>query len=388
MRAFAIHRNMFTIAILWWRIVCEEPRCRHFDAACGRRFGYGTRSPRACGFPFDAWEDTFLHCAAALRSCAFTTLQPYIPSWSSCRCPDDVADVLQIQYHLSLNHKAEAEDLIASALARNPGEMWFLYASSELGEHSALSALQALVDTLEPGHALTPQHPLVDRIVRNCYKSAYWTLARGLEAATADLTPNLLRLSSLLGANKKVNFMGTPSDSPDQGVAWAVLFQQLLHAISGSPMSPSLTQSPLWQQAQDDLMDHLYGDISERPRWLSRVIQRHTSEATSIWSKRLSTAFRFDSWIMVGHGERLHVDYARVFNKDELVAWNCTIFDHRHQQEPVQWKLIPKRVWVNLVHPVLRPGEMTERCHHCNVPSVLLQRCSLCREIQYCGSDW
>ncbi|EJD48390.1 hypothetical protein AURDEDRAFT_162352 [Auricularia subglabra TFB-10046 SS5] len=232
MRAFAVHRSMFTVAILWWQLVYEEPRCRHFDAACGRRFGYGTRSPRSCGFPFDAWQDTFLHCAAVLRASPFETLQPHMLPLSSCVSPDDVADVLQIQYHLTLNQLAEAESLLASARARNPSEIWFLYAWSELGETNAIAALEALAEGAQPGRVCTPTYPIVDRIVRNCYKWVYWDLARGIDSQDSQVL--FLKLRRFLEVFRdKVDMGGIPSDSPDRG--WSVVFHAIISILFAVP---------------------------------------------------------------------------------------------------------------------------------------------------------
>ncbi|EJD48389.1 hypothetical protein AURDEDRAFT_136089 [Auricularia subglabra TFB-10046 SS5] len=139
-------------------------------------------------------------------------------------------------------------------------------------------------------------------------------------------------------------------------------------------------------QGIDDVTEHLYGDLSDHPRWITRIIHQHTSEASKAWGELLAFAFQFDDWSRVGHG-RVRISHERTFERAELVDWNRKVFDPRHQVDVLSWKAIPKRVWENLVHPALRPADITERCRHCDIPSLLLRRCSLCREVKYCGVE-
>ncbi|EJD52241.1 hypothetical protein AURDEDRAFT_159096 [Auricularia subglabra TFB-10046 SS5] len=198
MHAFAIHRDMFKVAISWFQIVYEEPRC---------------------GFPFDAWEDTLLHCAGILRGTPFPQLKPFTLD-TFCRCPDDLADVLQIQYHLVLDQKSEAEALVASARARNSEEDWFLYAWSEMSSDGAFAALDCLWSTTnQETELLDPSHPIVDRILRNCFQGVYLDALYSMGTATQH-TPSFVlgRIRKLTEAIRtQVSIRWQPADSPDAG---------------------------------------------------------------------------------------------------------------------------------------------------------------------------
>ncbi|EJD42711.1 hypothetical protein AURDEDRAFT_126290 [Auricularia subglabra TFB-10046 SS5] len=355
MRAFGIHRDTRKLSILWWQLVWEEPRCRHFDRACGRRFGYGTRSARSCGFPFDAWEDTFLHCAAVLRTSPLAELEPYrTDEYCNCRSPDDFADVLQIQYHLQLSQMAEAEALVASARARNRDEVWFMYALSELGAEGALAAVEELAQELEPlGELIDVGWPMNDRILRNCYSGVFADLLRGGDpsAAPEERTPGKL-LENLTRMYRATNSKRTcvrwiAADSPD--IAWQNTIAGIMSYLIDI-LQPGGARGPgpcMWEELSPRaekaarLADHLYGDLTAFPYWLSSMLRKHSATACKTWDAFLGAIFHFGASWASDEPDPVQLPYERVFERADLVEWNRRIFDARGRSEPIAWSKTP-----------------------------------------------
>ncbi|EJD52240.1 hypothetical protein AURDEDRAFT_111652, partial [Auricularia subglabra TFB-10046 SS5] len=136
-------------------------------------------------------------------------------------------------------------------------------------------------------------------------------------------------------------------------------------------------------EKQDRLTEHLYGDLSMFPRWLNRMLSLHAADACDeAWVTLMQ---KMCEW----RGGRFNPappldDYRLSFTNNELVDWNRQMFDPRGER--FDWRDTPRVIWEHLLHPTLR-ADALERCRHCNIPSLLLRRCALCREVKYCSTD-
>lgn len=132
----------------------------------------------------------------------------------------------------------------------------------------------------------------------------------------------------------------------------------------------------------------MYGDLAAYPRYVNRMISEHGVYAMALWEAPLACFEDFKPWTDVDV-ELPHVSCTRTFSRAELFDWQRRVFVPRQDDPPIDWTLVPRRVWEAVIFPRDDIRERYfEQCRHCNLRSLLLRRCSLCREVKYCGREW
>lgn len=115
---------------------------------------------------------------------------------------------------------------------------------------------------------------------------------------------------------------------------------------------------------------------------------QHGAEAVTQWRAPLACFEKLKSWNIVDV-ELPHVSCTRPFSRSELFDWQRRVFVPRQDDPPIDWTLVPQRVWETIIFPRddIRERDF-EQCGHCNLRSLLLRRCSLCRRAKYCSREW
>ncbi|KAG5654548.1 hypothetical protein H0H81_000073 [Sphagnurus paluster] len=344
-------RNMYALGLKLVELILRT----EFSIAEGM---FQTENPRTgrlevmdIGLPFTRWVDALPLCARAIRT-------------RGNKNEVDLADILDIKYHIMKQRIPDAVEIARKGLQRNPGAGYFYYAITLSANNT--EGLRAAKKGLKCKH-ITPfvRFQLMQRAVEHAGNMGIQILQEAPVAGKARWEEGIAFLMSAVEDAKTF----VEEAPPDNRHMNAVLYWYILLtiAINGPDLSTDLRELEKALKGRQ-VADDFCKAIDIRPPNTNLRLAQET-----VVKLYTAAATEFGNIIVKAASEEQIKPVSPEKLEDDLAAWLDDINIHDdHEHEP---RGLNPRVNTNSV--------ALYRCSFCGNPSAVLRKCSGCAKARY-----
>ncbi|GLB39184.1 putative MYND finger [Lyophyllum shimeji] len=306
------------------------------------------------GLPFTRWIDALPPCARAVRTRGNAK-------------DADLADILDIKYHIMKQRIPDAVDVARKGLKRNPGAAYFYYAITLSADNT--EGLRAAKKGLKCKH-ITPfvRFQLMQRAVEHAGNMGIQILQESPAAGKGRWEEGIAFLMSALEDAKTFVEEAPPDNRHMNAVLyWYILLTITINGPGSSTDLRELQSALKGRKIADDFCAAI--DIRP-PRTNLRLAQE------TVVKLYTAAAVEFGPVVQKADAEERLKPVSPEKLEDELAAW----LENTHVHDEVDDEL-------HGLHPKVNTNAVAlYRCSFCGNPSAVLRKCSGCAKARYCDS--
>ncbi|EJD47190.1 hypothetical protein AURDEDRAFT_163797 [Auricularia subglabra TFB-10046 SS5] len=378
--------DMVGLGLRLCELIRADPLCVCFDDNFARRAKLGTSSPQKLGAAFDDWAQLLTQCAVAVRQMPEGNLTLPVSRLQLPR--DDVADILDVHHHLLRNDCfcTDLSSISYNAFKRNHSELFFLLPLLKSPDIEEALRCLTLADHFIKRTSLSP----FQLIFVGCLAGALFeaVLRVSHDDSKSPRTWEAIVTATngaLTYANLYIAHCAPDSVYHDRMLSVKALATQLIYGPGAKLLLDSkgflrpvrlanefyklLYRKNGYNEMHDTLLYFV-----EHSAFVGRVMD---PTLTKLYPHVTPEAAQEE--FVRGDFMRSH----RPFSFRDQREWE----DRIDASRAVDWLNAPRTVVSETLVSWHAEDLDLHACAHCELESAVLRRCSLCREVRYCGRE-